>query len=136
MERKTLLIQLGLFLTTLIVTTFAGMEWVTGKSILMVGLDWDAIEKGFIWYALPFLGFLTVHEFGHYFMCKWRNVNATLPYYIPFWVPILASFGTMGALIRIKDEIKSKLKNKFNITHSTLEFEYYLDISCDENTED
>jgi cobalt-zinc-cadmium efflux system protein len=36
----------------------------------------------------------------------------------------------------IKDEIKSKLKNKFNITHSTLEFEYYLDISCDENTED
>ena len=36
----------------------------------------------------------------------------------------------------IKDEIKSKLKNKFNITHSTLEFEYYLGISCDENTED
>ncbi|MFT5885972.1 MAG: membrane-associated protease RseP (regulator of RpoE activity) [Arcticibacterium sp.] len=114
MERKTLLIQLGLFLATLLVTTFAGMEWVTGKSILLVGLDWDAIGKGFFWYALPFLGFLTVHEFGHYFMSKWRNVKATLPYYIPFWIPISVSFGTMGALIRIKEEIKSRI-NYFDI---------------------
>ena len=112
-KHKTLLIQLGLFIATLIMTTFAGMEWVTGKSVIFAGLDWDALGKGFWWYTVPFLGFLTVHEFGHYFMAKWRKVKATLPYYIPLWIPGI-SFGTMGALIRIKDEIKSR-NNYFDI---------------------
>jgi Zn-dependent protease len=112
-KHKTLLIQIGLFLTTVIVTTFAGMEWVTGKTVIVEGLDWDALEKGFWWYTFPFLGFLTVHEFGHYFMAKWRKVKATLPYYIPLWIPGI-SFGTAGALIRIKDEIKNRI-NYFDI---------------------
>ena len=112
-KHKTLLIQVGLFIATLIMTTFAGMEWVTGKSVIFEGLDWDALGKGFWWYTVPFLGFLTVHEFGHYFMAKWRKVKASLPYYIPLWIPGI-SFGTMGALIRIKEEIKSRI-NYFDI---------------------
>lgn len=113
-KQKTLLIQLGLFLTTVIVTTFAGMEWVTGKSVLNEGLSWLYLKKGFIGYALPFLGFLTIHEFGHYFMARRRKVNVTLPYYIPFWFVIIGSFGTMGAFIRIKDQIKNRI-NYFDI---------------------
>ena len=33
----------------------------------------------------------------------------------------------------IKDRLKELLKNKFNITHSTLEFEHHIDANCDEN---
>lgn len=112
-KHKTLLIQLVLFLVTVIVTTFAGMEWVTGKTVIVEGFDWELLKKGFIWYAFPFLAFLTVHEFGHYFVAKWRKVKVTLPYYIPMWIPGI-SFGTMGALIRIKEVIKTKV-NYFDI---------------------
>ncbi|AWV98662.1 site-2 protease family protein [Arcticibacterium luteifluviistationis] len=112
-KHKTLIIQIVLFLVTVVVTTFAGMEWVTGRSVLIEGFDWELLGKGFLWYAFPFLGFLTVHEFGHYFMAKWRKVKVTLPYYIPMWIPGI-SFGTMGALIRIKEEIKTKI-NYFDI---------------------
>jgi membrane-associated protease RseP (regulator of RpoE activity) len=90
------------------------MEWVTGKSILNEGLNWVYLKKGFVGYALPFLGFLTVHEFGHYFMAKKKKVDVTLPYYIPFWFAIIGSLGTMGAFIRIKDQIKNRV-NYFDI---------------------
>ena len=32
----------------------------------------------------------------------------------------------------IKDKLKLVLKNKFKITHSTLELEHHIDTSCDE----
>ena len=34
----------------------------------------------------------------------------------------------------IKDNLKLLLKEKFRITHSTLEFEHHLDSSCEENS--
>ena len=33
----------------------------------------------------------------------------------------------------IKDKLKQLLKDKFNITHSTLEFEHHIDANCDES---
>ena len=33
----------------------------------------------------------------------------------------------------IKDKLKGVLKEKFEITHSTLEFEHHMDTSCEEN---
>lgn len=47
------------------------------------------------------LGFLTVHEFGHYFAAVYHNIKVSLPYYIP--IPI--GIGTLGAVIRIKERI-------------------------------
>ena len=107
---KNALLRWGLFFITLLVTTFAGMEWVASKSILVDGFDIDGLKKGFLWYALPFLGFLTVHEFGHYFMAKIRKVSVTPPYYIPFWLAMTPSFGTMGAFIKINDLVNSRKK--------------------------
>jgi membrane-associated protease RseP (regulator of RpoE activity) len=49
-----------------------------------------------------------VHEFGHYFAARAHNVKSTLPYYIPFPVPILLNFGTFGAIIRIKQQIPNR----------------------------
>lgn len=107
---KTKLIQLGLFIVTLITTTFAGAEWTMGK-FLIAGLTWDDFLFGFN-FSIPFLFILTVHEFGHYLTARYHKINVTLPYYIPMWFGFigLASLGTMGAFIRIKESIISRVK--------------------------
>ncbi len=48
---------------------------------------------------------LLAHEMGHYLMCKYYRVSATLPFFIPF--PTL--IGTMGAFIRIRSPIRSRV---------------------------
>ncbi len=58
-------------------------------------------------YSVLILTFLTCHEFGHYFAAKFHKVRVTLPFYIPFPL-ILNPFGTMGAVIRIKEQIKTR----------------------------
>ncbi|MEQ6165874.1 site-2 protease family protein [Ekhidna sp. MALMAid0563] len=109
-QQKTLLIQLGLFIVTLITTTFAGAEWTLGKYVIF-GMTWDDFLFGFN-FSIPFLLILTVHEFGHYFTARYHKINVTLPYYIPMWFGFagLASLGTMGAFIRIKENILSRTK--------------------------
>ena len=109
-QRKTLLIQVGLFVLTLLTTTLAGLEWMVGK-FLITGLTWDEFLYGFS-FSIPFLGILTFHEFGHYFTAKYHKIKVTLPYYIPLWFGFigLPSLGTMGAFIRIKEQILSRTK--------------------------
>lgn len=108
-------LHIVLFLATLVTTTLAGAEWIYGRPFIGSGgfMDFEKFKQGF-WFSVPFLAFLTTHEFGHYFMAKARKVNVTLPYYIPGWVGILLSIGTFGAFIRIKDHITSK-KDYFDI---------------------
>jgi len=105
-EHRTLLIQSGLFIATLITTTLAGAEWTYGKSIYLPGYQWSDFVSGFS-FSIPFLLILTVHEFGHYFTARYHAVSATLPYYIPL-PPIPFSIGTMGALIRLRQRVYSK----------------------------
>lgn len=107
--KKTLLIQIGLFLLTCLTVTVAGTEWMYGTPFVVFpeGTHWERFKEGFL-FSVPFLGFLTTHEFGHYFMAKFRNVKVTLPYYIPFWLVLFTSIGTAGAFIQIKEKVKSK----------------------------
>lgn len=113
-KKKTLLIQLGLFLLTIITTTFAGAEWMFSKYLFFVDeeqqLSFQDFLNGFK-FSIPFLLILTVHEFGHYFTAKFHKIKVTLPYYIPLWLGFILSpsFGTMGAFIRIKEKIRSRL---------------------------
>lgn len=70
-----------------------------------------------IYFSIPFLSILTIHEFGHYLTAKYYNVKVTLPYYIPLWLGFVFmpfTIGTMGAFIRIKEPIKSR-KEYFDI---------------------
>ena len=98
------LFHLLLFLITFVTTVIAGVEWTTGTqgpyefSELKIGLA----------YSLSALFILATHEFGHYFAAMYHKVKATLPYFIP--IPPFAgffNFGTMGAVIKIKSEIKT-----------------------------
>lgn len=112
---RTFFIHFGLFLITFFTTTMVGAENVTGKiwfgfgmvpeNMLLHAADFS---KGLI-YAIAFLSFLTFHEFGHYFTAMYHQVKASLPYYIPVWIPIpgAMNIGSFGAIIRMRSIPKS-----------------------------
>ena len=112
-QTKSHIVQLLLFIVTVISTTLAGAEWMFGRSFIY-GPDtmgWDEFFSGFN-FSIPFLLILTTHEFGHYFTARYHKVKVTLPFYLPFWLGFLGTFsiGTMGAFIRLKEQVKSLTK--------------------------
>jgi membrane-associated protease RseP (regulator of RpoE activity) len=108
-ETRTILIQVILFVATFVTTTLAGAEWTYGKSLYYGDFGWSDFVSG-MGFSVPFLLILTVHEFGHYFTAVHHKVKSSLPYYIPI-PPMPLSIGTMGALIRLRERVPSKLKN-------------------------
>ncbi|MBE0695847.1 MAG: site-2 protease family protein [Anaerolineaceae bacterium] len=96
----------------LFILTFISVTLVGGLSTTQVSItDLNSAILGLsmvMWAGIPFsvslLSILSAHEFGHYFMCRRYNVNATLPYFIPF--PSL--LGTMGAVILMKEQPKNR----------------------------
>jgi membrane-associated protease RseP (regulator of RpoE activity) len=110
-KARTAVVHSGLFLLTLLTTVLAGSSLTRGGldfidfSIFGLPAAQRAEELGRgLTYALAFLGVLTVHEFGHYFVARLNHVRTSLPYYIPF--PL--GLGTFGAVIRIQEPIFSR----------------------------
>lgn len=60
--------------------------------------------QGF-WYSGTLLAILGAHEMGHYLLCRYYNVDATLPYFIP--APIILT-GTLGAVIKIREAFPTR----------------------------
>ena len=116
-KHKKQVIQGVLLVVTLITTTLAGAEWMYGKSLFFGDetLTFAQVVTG-LYFSIPFLGILSVHEFGHYFTARIYKVSVTLPYYIPMWLGFIGipTIGTMGAFIRIKGGIRSR-KHFFDI---------------------
>jgi membrane-associated protease RseP (regulator of RpoE activity) len=95
-----------------------GLPWknialfvATVLSTLFVGTSWYYVQDPFsldVLRAVPFtasvLGVLGIHELGHYAMSKHHDVDASLPYFIPF--PSL--FGTMGAVIKMRGQMPDR----------------------------
>jgi membrane-associated protease RseP (regulator of RpoE activity) len=79
-------------------TLLAGAGWygVSLTDPLAVLRSWP--------FALSVLGVLGIHEFGHYALSRYHQVDASLPYFIP--VPTV--FGTMGAVIKMKGRIPDR----------------------------
>lgn len=102
-------IHLGLFILTVITTTFAGAEWSWGSYVVVEGYQWSDFVSGFA-FSVPMLTFLTFHEFGHYLTARKYGINTSLPYYIPMWLGfmLLPTIGTFGAIIRIRERIKTR----------------------------
>ena len=55
-------------------------------------------------FALTLLGILLAHELGHFFACRYYDISASYPYFVP--APTL--IGTVGAFIRIRSPIASR----------------------------
>ena len=98
-------------------TTLVGVEHYLGfisdySSGLNQGLPMPFAPlflRGF-WYSGTILAILGCHELGHYFACRYYDVDASLPFFLPFPPnPLIPSiFGTFGAFIRIREPIPTK----------------------------
>jgi membrane-associated protease RseP (regulator of RpoE activity) len=58
-----------------------------------------------IMYSACIMGILLVHEMGHYLASRYHRVDASLPYFIPFPLPPV---GTFGAIIRMKSPPRTR----------------------------
>jgi membrane-associated protease RseP (regulator of RpoE activity) len=99
-----------MFALTVASTTIAGAEHYAGfladfSSGGRLPMPAAALLLRGLWYSVTILAILGCHELGHYFACRYYDVDASLPFFIP--VPFLLT-GTMGAFIRIREPIPSK----------------------------
>jgi len=99
-----------LFLATLASTVVVG-GMMAGRTLLYGSDNLTALltNRAFLMdglrYSGALLGFLTVHEFGHYFAARSHRINTSLPYYIPFPLNII---GTLGAVISIREPLPDR----------------------------
>jgi membrane-associated protease RseP (regulator of RpoE activity) len=102
-------LHVTLFVLTVASTTLVGANqfWMfvsdTGRTTVQMS-DAQWFLNGF-WYSGTILLILGAHEFGHYIACRYYQVDASLPFFIP--MPVVAT-GTLGAFIRIREPIPSK----------------------------
>jgi membrane-associated protease RseP (regulator of RpoE activity) len=114
--RERVLKYIVLFLLTLVTTTLAGVGHYAGFILAFSGdrlaLSTTQLLANGLWYSLPILLILGCHEFGHYFACRYYRVDASLPYFLPIYIPLPGAgpllTGTLGAIIRIRQPIPGK----------------------------
>jgi len=103
-----------LFALTIVTTTLVGANnyasFVTDFNVAalppMSGVETlRALILPGLWYSATILLILGAHELGHYFACRYYDVDASLPFFIPVPFPFT---GTMGAFIKIREPIPSK----------------------------
>jgi membrane-associated protease RseP (regulator of RpoE activity) len=98
-----------LFAATVLTTTLAGIDhWLSFTQEYLNAATLppllSLVPYG-LWYSTTILAILGCHELGHYFACRYYDVDATRPFFLP--VPLLMT-GTLGAFIRIREPIPSK----------------------------
>jgi membrane-associated protease RseP (regulator of RpoE activity) len=85
---------------------------VTVASILYTSaVAQSEIDPPFHWtkgipFTVSLLAILLTHEFAHFLYARYHRVNASLPFFIP--LPLVTPFGTMGAIILMRDRIRSR----------------------------
>ena len=104
----------ALLALTFLTTTLAGAEWVTQTNIIYaepLNMTWSKFLQGFE-FSIPFMLILSCHEFGHYLTARYHKIDVSLPVYLPLWLGFIGmpSLGTLGAFIRIRQKIKSRLE--------------------------
>jgi membrane-associated protease RseP (regulator of RpoE activity) len=89
-----------LFVLTVFSTLFAGAFYWYQLPVFADPLS--ALEA---WpFSAAIVGVLGVHEFGHYLLARYHDVDASLPYFIPLPLYI----GSMGAVIRMRERIPDR----------------------------
>ncbi len=99
---KTNLIML---LITIGTTLIAGMWWWSSYDPQNGGFfTLYNLLNGGLYFTLPLMTILGIHEMGHYMMARYHGIKASLPFFIPFIPPL----GTIGAFISIREPIPDK----------------------------
>ena len=61
-----------------------------------------------LWYSVTILAILGCHELGHYLACRYYDVDASLPFFLPAPLPLT---GTLGAFIRMRSGTLQPFQN-------------------------
>ena len=98
------------FMMTFVSTTLVGAAHYASflddfSGATQVPMPFPALLLRGFWYSATILSILGCHEMGHYLACRYYDVDASLPFFIP--MPFLFS-GTLGAFIRIREPIPGK----------------------------
>jgi membrane-associated protease RseP (regulator of RpoE activity) len=99
-----------LLAVTIVTTTVAGAlhyaSFITNLGTVDIAEGSQAIMLAHgLWYSLTILAILGCHEMGHYLACRYYDVDASLPFFLPAPFPLT---GTFGAFIRIREPIPAK----------------------------
>jgi membrane-associated protease RseP (regulator of RpoE activity) len=107
-KRKSIWVNIILLIATVFTTTLAGaLQWVDINQVDWVNMvSLPYLWQGFIFFSVPLMLILGVHEMGHYYASKKHHVDASLPYFIPLPPPFL--LGTFGALISTREPIPNR----------------------------
>jgi membrane-associated protease RseP (regulator of RpoE activity) len=107
-KRKSVWVNIVLLIATVFTTTLAGsLQWIDINQVDWINMiTFTYLWQGFIFFSVPLLLILGVHEMGHYYASKKHHVDASLPYFIPLPPPFL--LGTFGALISTREPIPDR----------------------------
>jgi membrane-associated protease RseP (regulator of RpoE activity) len=88
-----------LLIATLASTLYVGAHWA-GKPVRQL----SDLRHG-LSFGLALMTILTAHEFGHFIAGRIHRIHVSPPYFLP--APMFL-FGTLGAVIRIRETIRSR----------------------------
>lgn len=116
-EKKNIIRAGVLLLVTIFTATMAGVFWDMEFRYATTGIQITEMD---IWhhpalllrglpYACGILFILLSHEMGHFLVCRRYRLHSTPPFPIPFPAgPYILSFGTLGAVIKIKQPFRNR----------------------------
>ena len=111
-EYKGINVNIIMFLLTICTTVFVGaLNWASYDPTIHGDEDWTrmfsprCVGMGALFFALPLMTILGIHELGHFYMAKHHKVAASWPFFIPVPFPPL---GTFGAFISMREPIPNK----------------------------
>jgi membrane-associated protease RseP (regulator of RpoE activity) len=102
--KRRLWINIVLLAATAVTTIIAGTYLWAGYVASNEVFTSDNILWGALFFAVPLMTILGVHEMSHFLMSRKYRVEASLPYFIPAIPPL----GTFGAFISMRDPMPSK----------------------------
>jgi membrane-associated protease RseP (regulator of RpoE activity) len=102
-----------LLLTVATTTVVGGQHYLDFRSDFLsnrVSVSTAVFLMRGLLYSVTVLAILGTHEFGHYLACRYYDVDASLPYFLPFppFLPLGTLTGTLGAVIRIREPMRNK----------------------------
>lgn len=105
-KKRPIWINIILLIATIFTTTLAGsILWsfyIGSNEILYL----DYLANGFIFFSLPLMSILGIHEMGHYLTSKKHKLDTSLPFFIPLPPPFI--LGTFGAIISTREPIPNR----------------------------
>ena len=88
--------------TTVLAGAFIWLAYTGGASLTL-----PDFLNGAVFFAVPLMAILGLHELAHYVLARRHHVEASLPYFIPVPPPFVL-FGTFGAFISLREPIPDR----------------------------